>query len=380
MTKPRVASDTGLATKADFFHEVIDAWLGDGDIAILCGNWSDGVVSKIEPGLGAHLTPGRREHSLTGVRALRTQAGVALAQLDLGRVHQVCYAIAPSVESPSGLSLQIRFLITGPGGALTDRWLLAIEPGVCVRVGLEQVRHFLTRACDHWKRAPDCVGFDIGADVRESEAGGCLLAMFAAALDRPVRHWADVLGVLSSGDGIDQPYASTPPVCLPVLAQALRLRDASLVICRDRTVVEVPTDKLAGIQSCQSTHLPGWCIGDVSEPHCHLALEAVTRVLFSAESSVSGVTEETYAVWFLTEDACGNPLRRNGYFSVRLNRTSSGDATQRKHIEALFDVYRSVMREPWVDADSAFLRAMRHGASTREGRSGKPFARRVKKG
>ncbi|MFT4173372.1 MAG: hypothetical protein QM639_12480 [Rhodocyclaceae bacterium] len=377
MSKPRLASDRGLATKADFFHGVIDAWLSDGDVTVSCGNWSDGVVSRSRPGPGAHLTPGRHERSLTGVRTLRAQSGASLLQLDLGRVHQACYAMALSIDAPSGLLLQIRFLISGPGGALTERWLLALEPAACDDPG--PVRQFLARACDHWRLAPDCVGFDISRDVCESRAGQGLLTMLAAQLDRPLRDWADVAGALWPAR-LHERRAGAAPLCLPVLLDALRLHDASLVICRDRMVVEVPTDKVADVTASHASEQAGWRVGVAGEPHCYLALDAVVRVLFAAETGTPDHPQESYAVWFLTDNACGNPLRRDGYFSIRLNGSSAGDALQRKHAEALFDVYRGVMREPWVDADSAFLRAMRHGASTSAGRAGKPFARRVKKG
>jgi len=137
-----------------------------------------------------------------------------------------------------------------------------------------------------------------------------------------------------------------------------RLRDASLVIYRERTLVEFQTEKLAGVFKYVEDGHVSWQLGEFQDHHCHLALGAVTRVLFSAEPVPCQGGRLNYTVWFLVPGSCGNPYRSDGYFSVVLNRPYDGDAPRLEIIDQVLSLYRRYRHESWVEADELFLRAL----------------------
>ncbi len=150
--------------------------------------------------------------------------------------------------------------------------------------------------------------------------------------------------------------ADPEPKILPVLRGALELRDASLVIYRPRTLVELKTERLGGVSLYVEEGHASWQIGDFEDHHCHLDLPAVTRVLFSAEPVSCQGGRLNYTVWFLVDGDGGNPYRPDGYFSVTLNRPYGADGAPRVEvIGAVFRLYAEFSGEPWVTADETFL-------------------------
>jgi hypothetical protein len=159
------------------------------------------------------------------------------------------------------------------------------------------------------------------------------------------------------------------PPFLPLLREALALRDASLVIFRDRTLIEFKTERLDGLHRYEEAGHVSWQVGDQHEHHCHLSLGGVTRVLFSAEPVSCQGGGLNYTVWFLTAAPCGNPYRRDGYFSIVLNRPYTGDEPRREVIEPVLSLYRRHRDLPFVEADETFLRVLKQGPPGRRDRA-----------
>lgn len=360
---------------AAFFHEVIEDWIQDPRITIACGRWADGAVSEIIPIGPARLLPARYEGCFAGVRELRLNDGPHHLHIDLGRVHRASYAIAPSVCLAFKPALEVRLLTTGPGGAPTDQWSLSLMPDSPYRgerLDEAAVRRFIERMRRHARKAPELVELSIDPEVREGPQGPALLDLMREACDRPEADWDEAIRELAPASG-QRPREETPePPCLPLLREAIALREASLVIYRERTLVEFQTEKIDGVHRYRESGRVSWQIGGLRDHHCHLALSAVSGVLFSAEPVSCQGGGLNYTVWFLTPGSCGNPWRRDGYFSVVLNRPYSGNAPRAEVIRPVFDLYLKYRAESWVQADAKFLEVLEHGAPARRtvGRGG----------
>jgi hypothetical protein len=161
------------------------------------------------------------------------------------------------------------------------------------------------------------------------------------------------------------PGPGPEPLCLPVLRQALALRDASLVIFRDRALIEFKTERLDGLHRYEEQGHASWQIGAQDDHHCHLSLDSVVRVLFSAESVSCQGGGLSYTVWFLSAGPSGNPYRRDGYFSIVLNRPYTGNAARREVIDPVLTLFRRWQHEPWVGADETFLQVLQSGPPDR---------------
>ena len=148
------------------------------------------------------------------------------------------------------------------------------------------------------------------------------------------------------------------PSCKALVEEALGLSDASLVIFRDRTLVEFKTEELGGLFEYREGEHTSWQLGRFDSHHCHLALNAVTSVEFSAESVPCQGGRINYTVWFLVSGSCGNPFRSDGYFSVVLNRPYERDSARYEVIGPVFDLYLRYRHNPWVRADAGFLGAL----------------------
>lgn len=361
------AASTLTATSA-FFHEVIEEWLRDPKTTIACGRWADGTVSEIIPAGRARLLEARYHGCFAGVREIRLDDGPHHLHIDLGRVHKVCYAVAPSVCLDFKPSLEVRLLTIGAGGAPTDRWTLSLMPDCPYqgdRLDEAAVRVFVERMRQHAERAPELVELSIAPQTRQSPQGPALLSLFREAVDRPDADWNEVIARLAPSSERVQPLQTMEPLCLPLLRDALALRDASLVIYRDRTLVEFQTEKIDGIHRYEEHGHISWQIGGQRDHHCHLALGAVVGVLFSAEPVSCQGGGLNYTLWFLTSGPSGNPWRRDGYFSVVLNRPYTGSAPRLEVIEPVLDLYRRYRALHWVQADAGFMRVLEEGVPDR---------------
>lgn len=354
-----------LAEKADFFHEVIAAWLSLPTITVASGMWSDGAISELVPGGRARLLPSRYEGRFAGIRELRLDGDAHHLHIDLGRVHQVCYTVAASVCLAFKPALEVRLLTLSPGGAPTDRWAVALMPSLPYageELDPDCVRHFFRRARADAQRAPQLVDLRIEPEVRASATGERLLGLLCEVVDSPGADWEQALTLLLPTRASPRTEAEEcAPRCLALLEQALALREASLVIYRERTLVEFQTGKIDGVHRHVEDGHVSWQIGGLRDHHCHLALGAVSRVLFSAEPVSCQGGRLNYTLWFLTDGPAGNPWRRDGYFSIVLNAPYRGTAPRLDVIEPMLELYRRYAAEPWVAADGPFLTAVHSG-------------------
>jgi len=156
-----------------------------------------------------------------------------------------------------------------------------------------------------------------------------------------------------------EPSLSHPKIA-DLLRGALAFRDASLVIYRHKMLVELKTERLGkGLQVYEEDGHVSWQIGDFEDHHCHLDIGAVKTVFFGAEPVSCQGGRVNYTVWFLVEGDCGNPYKKDGYFSVTLNRPYTAEGEVRRDIvEQVFRLYRAFAGEPFVTAEASFLRAL----------------------
>ncbi len=144
-----------------------------------------------------------------------------------------------------------------------------------------------------------------------------------------------------------------------VLAGALGWMDASLVIFRQGVLVEFKTEQLApGLAVSLEGRHRSWQIGPFEGHHCHLDLAAVHAVLFDAEPVSCQGGRINYTAWFLGEGDCGNPYRRDGLFSVTLNRPYHSDGSPRREVMApVFALHDRFSHQPLVSASDGFRKA-----------------------
>jgi hypothetical protein len=157
---------------------------------------------------------------------------------------------------------------------------------------------------------------------------------------------------------------ANPKVSLSVtqdlLRGALAFRDASLVLYRHKMLVEFKTEKLGvGLSIYEEAGYVSYQIGDFDGHHCHLDVGACTSISFGAEPVGCQGGRLNYTVWFLVDEDCGNPYRKNAYFSVTLNRPYEADGSVRRDmLEQVFRLYEAFVSEPGVVAEAPFLEAM----------------------
>ena len=128
ISNPVGEAESKFMTTVAFFHNVIQDWIQDPKTTIACGCWADSAISEIIPAGRAQLLPARYQGCFSGVREIILEDGPHHLHIDLGRVHKICYAVAPSVCLAFKPTLEVRLLITGPGGAPTNRWVLSLMP------------------------------------------------------------------------------------------------------------------------------------------------------------------------------------------------------------------------------------------------------------
>ncbi len=376
MTARSEASADDLSAQAQFLHEVVARWLARPGVTVACGRWADGAISEFVTHGEAHLLPSLYDGCFAGVRELRLAGQPHHLHIDFGRVHRLAYAVAPSVCLAFKPSFELRLLTVGAGGAPTDRWLVSLmlaSPYIGGSLDEAAALQFFRLAADDARRRPDLVELTVDPAVRAGPVGPQVLRALCGAtgLDDDA-DWDRALGALAPPP---PPTAATAdPPMLPLLREALALRDASLVIFRDRMLVEFKTERLADVQRYEEAGHVSWQIGDQHDHHCHLSLGIVMKVLFSAEPVSCQGGGLNYTVWFLASGPCGNPYRRDGYVSIVLNRPYTGNAPRLEVIDPVLDLFRRFQHEPWVEADETFLRVVREGAPGRRPRAGHDHA------
>jgi hypothetical protein len=365
--KKQAFAQKQLEEQSEFFHAAVSRWLSQPGITIACGRWVDGAISELMPAGEATLLPGIYDGCFAGVRELRLTGQAHHLHIDFGRVHKLSYAVSPSVCLAFRPSFELRLLILGPGGAPTDRWVVSLmlespyENGVLNSAAA--VNYFQHVALDAAQQ-PELVELNIDAVVRNSAVANDLIsAMRTASRRQDLTGWDDLINALAPLKAACRPALTTPLIAL--LSEALDLQDASLVIFRDKTLIEFKTERLCGMYRYEEAGHVSWQIGEQNDHHCHLSLDSVASVLFSAEPVSCQGGGLNYTIWFLTTGPCGNPYRRNGYFSITLNRPYVGNRPRLEVIKPLLNIYRKHQALNFVMADEVFLSVLEQGPPCR---------------
>jgi hypothetical protein len=359
------SSTCNLAARIAFFHDAISGWLADPDITLACGRWGDGAISEFVPRGRATLLPARYTGAFSGVREIRFDRSRDHVHLDLGRIHRMAYVIARSVCFDFKPSFEARLLVFGPDNCPSERWVVSVmltTPYRGRRLNEPAVQRFLRRALQHATECPALVGLEIEAELFADPRAQEALSLLS-----------DVRGVspLASSSRPTPTFNSTPrwesvaPTVATLLGHTLELRDASLVIYRELTLVEFKTEDLIGVHRIDDQGRVSWQIGALDSHHCHLALDLVTQVQFSAQPAPCQGGALNYSIWFVVPSFAGNPHRTSGYFSVVLNRPYVGDSPRHEVIGPLFALYLKFAKQPWVTADEPFLAALTLGPPDR---------------
>ena len=360
-----------LEERVAFFHEALAEWLADPGITIVCGRWAEGAISEFLPAGKASLLPPVYEGRFAGIRELRIDQQRHHLHIDFGRIHALSYVVAPSVCLGFDPSLEIRLLTTDESGEPTDEWMVALmysNPYLRDRrVDPQAAGRFFRSARDHLARRPDLVRMEIAPGITDNVHAGALFECLAEASGKRFESidWTGALAALGVRSPARVSAAAGEPRIVPLLREALALREASLVIFRDRTLVEFKTDRLGGLHRYQEQGHVSWQIGDFHGHHCHLALGEVSRVLFSAEPVPCQGNRLNYTIWFLVPGACGNPYRPDGYFSITLNKPYRAGLVRPEVIDPILQLYRRHARESWVEADARFLEVLAEGPPSR---------------
>ncbi len=364
-------AQAALEECAAFFHDAVGDWLADPDITIVCGRWAEGAISEFMPGGTAALLPPAYEGRFAGIRELRLRQQRHHLHIDFGRIHALSYVVTPSVCLGFDPSLEIRLLTTDEAGEPTEDWMVALmysNPYLQDRrVDPDAAGRFFRSARDQLARRPDLVRVQIAPEVTGSVHAGALFDCLAQASGRRFDgiDWPAALAALGVRPPATTPASTGEPRIVPLLRDALALREASLVIFRDRTLVEFKTDRLDGLHRYEEQGHVSWQIGAFADHHCHLALGAVTRVLFSAEPVPCQGNRLNYTIWFLVPGACGNPYRPDGYFSITLNKPYRAGVPRPEVIDPVMALFRRYSGESWVDAAARFLEALAEGPPSR---------------
>lgn len=355
--------ETDLQLRARAFHKIFEAWLDEPGATVACGRWSDGAISELMLTGRAQLLPERYEGRFAGIRKLQLADSSHHLHVDLGRVARIDFALAPSVCLGFRPAFEVRLLTnTEP-----QEWLVALmlpPPYIDEQVDLGAARRFFERACQDVNQHPELAAISLDPGLSATSEGQQLL-----------RTWHQVSAARLTEAPRARPNTATrvhptmAPACFQLLTEAMELKDASLVIFRDRTLVEFKTDHLDGVHRYEEHGHVSWQLGAYRHHHCHLALDAVKRVEFSAEPVPCQGGGLNYTIWFLTDTASGNPYRPDGYFSITLNRpylqNVEGAAPRLAVIQPILDLYRRHQGRPWVSADLLFTDVLREGPPSR---------------
>jgi hypothetical protein len=161
-----------------FFHEAFSQWLDDPGITLACGRWSDGAILELIPQGHAAILPAAYDGCFAGVRELRLQGVPHHMHIDLGRIHKLSFAVAPSVCLEFKPSFEVRLLLLGPGGAPTSTWMVSLmlsTPYTRGALDKRSVLAFFRRAKQQANLRPDLVEMQIDPAVQSSALGSEIL-------------------------------------------------------------------------------------------------------------------------------------------------------------------------------------------------------------
>ncbi|NQZ17841.1 MAG: hypothetical protein HRT44_01070 [Bdellovibrionales bacterium] len=346
--------------RVTFFEEVLLDQISNKNITLACGQWDKGGIMELVPRGQASLLPSKYSGSFAGIRELRIKGVEHHLHIDLGRIHSIEFRITPSVCLNFRPSFEVCFISQASGGGRTGISALTVMLSypykgseICleaVQSWLEQYFHYVSLRSDLVRLVIDSSFFGM---TNSSKLNGLLEKMTRETFDnlREAVRWV----TRNEYSSKNEPQL---PNCKTLIEDAMALKDASLVIFRDRTLVEFKTEDLGGLFEYREGPHKSWQLGRQDSHHCHLDLKAVSAVEFSAEPVSCQRGRLNYTVWFLVPGGCGNTFRSDGYFSFTLNRPYRGNEPRWEVIEPIFQIYKKYKDYSWVKADKGFLEAI----------------------
>lgn len=138
---------------------ILRSWLGDMDLTIFCGEWSNGSLMELQPRGKATLTDQRYEGQFAGLRELRLDDSGHHVHVDLAKLCKAHYVVAPSVCYGWRPSFQLRLAASGSDPMREYGLGLSIHPYQGKGLRVSAAKRFFARVADHLASYSDVVSF-----------------------------------------------------------------------------------------------------------------------------------------------------------------------------------------------------------------------------
>src|SRR5262249_48449747 len=131
------------------------------NVAIMCGDWSQGSVMELIPHCRGLLSSERYTGDFVGIRQLRLAAQKHHVHLDLKRFRRVAYSILPSVCFGFRPSFEVRFLLEAKAAQTCTFSLAVRKPYVASHLSTDAITMYFVRFLEHAACFPDAVGLEL---------------------------------------------------------------------------------------------------------------------------------------------------------------------------------------------------------------------------
>ncbi|NQZ01677.1 MAG: hypothetical protein HRT45_13520 [Bdellovibrionales bacterium] len=360
------ADNTIDIDRVSFFETALTDLLNSEGITLTCGQWDKGGIMELIPNGKARLLSSKYTGKFAGVRELRIDGVDHHAHVDLGRIHSVEFRITPSVCLGFRPSFEACFMSQQSCGSRTGVSAFSImlsNPYKGSTLCIDSVKKWYQQYKVLVSKQPDAIRLVIDPQFFIFDESKKLLDLMNDITDSKFENLRSAVKTITKNE-TSSTHKTELPVCKNIIEDAISLNGASLVIFRDRTLVEFKTEELEGLYEYREGPYVSWQIGHQESHHCHLDLSAVTSVEFSAEPVSCQGGRLNYTVWFLVPGGCGNTFRSDGYFSFTLNRPYKNNLPRLEIINPVFELYKKYQSNSWVTADQGFLSAMASFASS----------------
>lgn len=149
--------------------QILRSWLGDDDLTIFCGEWSNGSLMELMPRGKATLSAQYYEGKFAGLRDLRLDDSGHHVHIDLAKLCRACYVVSPSVCYGYRPSLQLRLSMNGSDPMLEYGLGLSIHPYQGKGLRVSAAKRYFARVADHLASYPDVVSFSCLPSAASSE-------------------------------------------------------------------------------------------------------------------------------------------------------------------------------------------------------------------
>lgn len=195
------------ASRTAQIEAVIQEWLSDPGITLICGDWPRGSIMEIVPEGKARLTPPRYPAPFSGLRDLVLDGQGHHLHLDLEKLSLAVYSVVPSVCYGYRPSFEVHFT----GGDVDSPCAFAMSvtnPYRGANADTAALVPYFRRMLDHHRRYPEVTRFRT-AQLPERRGGA-------------ESGWREALSCLEAAVGVNVPESLPPgPDKLAVAVRAL---------------------------------------------------------------------------------------------------------------------------------------------------------------